>query len=251
MMTRRFETDAREVASCPVATLRAGGLRAGVLRTALVAGALLGALACQSQATPEVHGEPPLARTEATSSAAAPAAAERASESARPLNDAPAPVGLAHYQEPSVASPHVAPALQQNAGAATPAADPAKAAAGQTVQGTAVTEEPFSIWLQAASPIAAGAPATVEAVLLAKPPYHCNAEYPHKFKLGAAPAGLSYPEATVKGMKVTAERSVLSIPVQAQTPGKATVSGTLSFSVCTEERCLVEKRDLALNLEVK
>jgi hypothetical protein len=165
------------------------------------------------------------------------------------LNDTPAPVGLAHYQEPSVASPHAAP--QPNAGAAIPAADPAKAAAGQTVQGTAVTEEPFSIWLQAASPIAAGAPATVEAVLVAKPPYHCNAEYPHKFKLGAAPAGLSYPEATVKGMKVTAERSVLSIPVQAQAPGKATVSGTLSFSVCTEERCLVEKRDLALNLEVK
>jgi hypothetical protein len=52
-------------------------------------------------------------------------------------------------------------------------------------------------------------------------------------------------------MKVTAERSVLSIPVQAQAAGKATVSGTLSFSVCTDERCLVEKRELALNLEVK
>jgi hypothetical protein len=114
-----------------------------------------------------------------------------------------------------------------------------------------VTEEPFSVWLQAVSPVAAGSPATVEAVLVAKPPYHCNAEYPHKFKLGAAPAGISYPEATVKGAKVTAERSVLAIPVQTQTPGKATVSGTLQFSVCTDERCLVEKRDLALDLEVK
>ena len=138
------------------------------------------------------------------------------------------------------------------ADAPVPAADaPAKAAAGQTVQGVAVTEEPFSVWLQAVSPVAAGGPATVEAVLVAKPPYHCNAEYPHKFKLGAAPAGLSYPEATVKGAQVTAERSVLRIPVQAQSPGKATVSGTLQFSVCTDERCLVEKRDLALNLEVK
>ena len=86
---------------------------------------------------------------------------------------------------------------------------------------------------------------------MAKPPYHCNAEYPHKFKLGPAPAGLSYPEATVKGMQVTAERSVLAIPVQAQAPGKAKVSGTLSFSVCTEERCLVEKRELSLELDVK
>ena len=136
--------------------------------------------------------------------------------------------------------------------APVPVADaPAKSAAGQTVQGTVVTEEPFSAWLQATSPVAAGGPAKLEAVLVAKPPYHCNAEYPHKFKLGPAPAGLSYPEATVKGMQVTAERSVLAIPVQAQAPGKAKVSGTLSFSVCTEERCLVEKRELSLELDVK
>jgi hypothetical protein len=231
------------------AVVRAAVVRAAVIRAALAAGALL-ALACQTEATPEVQGEPSLTR--ATSAATPPraAAAPAAAGSAQPLEKPQAQVGLAHYQEPSPASAPTAPPVP-SAGAATPAADAPKAAAGATVQGTAVTEEPFSIWLQAASPIAAGTPATVEAVLVAKPPYHCNAEYPHKFKLGAAPAGLSYPEATVKGMKVTAERSVLSIPVQAQAAGKATVSGTLSFSVCTDERCLVEKRELALNLEVK
>jgi len=114
-----------------------------------------------------------------------------------------------------------------------------------------VNDEAFSTWLQAVSPVPAGGPAAVEAVLVAKAGYHCNAEYPHKFKLGAAPAGLSYPEATVKGMQVTAERSVLRIPVVAQSAGKATVAGTLQFSVCNEERCLVEKRELSLNLEVK
>jgi hypothetical protein len=119
------------------------------------------------------------------------------------------------------------------------------------VQGAVVQDEAFSTWLQAVSPVTAGSPATVEAVLVAKPPYHCNAEYPHKFKLPAAPAGLSYPEATVRGMQVTAQRSVLRIPVVAQSPGKPTVSGTLQFSVCNDERCLVEKRELSLNLEVK
>ena len=111
-----------------------------------------------------------------------------------------------------------------------------------------MSDETFSIWLQAVSPIAAGSAATVEAVLVAKPPYHCNADYPHKFKLAAAPAGLTYPETTVKGAKVTAEKSVLPIPVQAQSPGKAKVSGTLSFSVCNDERCLIEKRDLDRSL---
>jgi hypothetical protein len=119
------------------------------------------------------------------------------------------------------------------------------------VQGTVVQDETFSTWLQAVSPVAAGSAATVEAVLVAKAPYHCNADYPHKFKLAAAPAGLAYPEATVKGMQVTAERSVLRIPVVAQSSGKPTVSGTLHFSVCNEDRCLVEKRELSLNLEVK
>jgi hypothetical protein len=123
--------------------------------------------------------------------------------------------------------------------------------AAEARQGSVVNDEAFSTWLQVDAPMAAGSNSHVEAVLVAKAPYHCNAEYPHKFKLNAAPAGLSYPEDVVRGMQVTAERGVLRIPVQAQAAGPVTVSGTLSFSVCTEERCLVEKRDLALNLEVK
>ena len=44
---------------------------------------------------------------------------------------------------------------------------------------------------------------------------------------------------------------MLAIPVQARTPGKATFSGTFQFSVCNDERCLVEKRELELQLDVK
>ena len=113
-----------------------------------------------------------------------------------------------------------------------------------------MSEDAFSVWLQGASPAKAGGPVQLEAVLVAKPPYHCNPEYPHKFKLNPAPAGLAYPEDTVRGMKVTPERGVLAIPVNAQSAGKPTVSGTLSFSVCTEERCMVEKRDLSVALDV-
>jgi len=117
-------------------------------------------------------------------------------------------------------------------------------------EGVAASSDAFSTWLQAAAPAKAGAPVELEVVLTAKPPYHCNAEYPHKFKLNAAP-GLSFPAETVKGMRVTPERSVLAVPVTATSAGKANISGTLSFSVCTEERCLVEKRDLTLALDVQ
>lgn len=224
---------------------------------------LLLGVACQSEA-PKLEEEPRAERAPATLDVASPApgSAEGAGR------EAPAgQVGLARYEAPS-AAPAVGGAAAAGAGASTGVTEKprataassaplplgegaAKPAAGELVQGTVVTEEPFSVWLQAVSPLSAGAPAKIEAVLVAKAPYHCNAEYPHKFKLGAAPAGLSFPEATVKGMQVTPERGVLAIPVEAKGPGKATVSGTLSFSVCTEERCLVEKRDLALNLDVE
>lgn len=245
--------------------------RTGTARTlsstcwALGCSALLGALACQSAAEPQVQSEP--ARTASSASAAAassvaPSAAATAPSGtassgapATPPSAAPAApiaqVGLAKYEEPSAAPAAPAAAATGRPSTAVQAADAPTAAAGQTVQGTVVNDESFSTWLQAVSPVSAGSPATVEAVLVAKSGYHCNAEYPHKFKLGAAPAGLSYPEATVKGMQVSPERSVLRIPVVAQSPGKATVSGTLQFSVCNDERCLIEKRELSLDLEVK
>lgn len=250
--------------------------RTGTARTlsstcwALGCSALLGALACQSAAEPQVQSEP--ARTASSASAAAassvaPSAAATAPSGtassgapATPPSAAPAApiaqVGLAKYEEPSAAPAAPAAAATGRPSTAVqaadaPTADAPAAAAGQTVQGTVVNDESFSTWLQAVSPVSAGSPATVEAVLVAKSGYHCNAEYPHKFKLGAAPAGLSYPEATVKGMQVSPERSVLRIPVVAQSPGKATVSGTFQFSVCNDERCLIEKRDLSLALEVK
>jgi hypothetical protein len=281
-MTRRSEMGRRHsaVAFVPVEGMperaatssRARRVGAGLL---LASACILG-VACQGERAPNVQSEPPreavASPVAAAPSAAAPSAA--APSATAPLTAAPsagavptpntagtaatpsaAPregtgaVGLAKYEPPAEGA---AVAGGTPVPSATPTADgPAKAAPGQPIQGAAITEEPFSIWLQAVSPIAAGSAATVEAVLVAKPPYHCNADYPHKFKLAAAPTGITYPETTVKGAKVTAEKSVLPIPVRAQSPGKAKVSGTLSFSVCNEERCLVEKRELALELEVK
>jgi hypothetical protein len=168
------------------------------------------------------------------------ASADAPKEHALPAAQAtPAPV-------PGSVAPPATPAADAPAGKAAQ-----KPAEGEPVKGPVVSEEPYQAWLQVVSPVAAGGAANVEVVLVANPPYHCNAEYPHKFKLGAAPAGITYPEATVKGMAVTPSRSVLKVPIVAKNAGKATVSGTLQFSVCNDERCLVEKKELSLNLEVK
>jgi hypothetical protein len=208
---------------------------------------LAAVLACQSSPKTEA-GQVAVSKESAAqpSPAAAPAAAAP-TPVAPDTKSAEVPAVLNAPASAKSASPAAKPEL--SGAPASPSADtPVKA---ETKQGAVVSEEPFSVWLEAASPMAAGSASNVDVVLVAKAPYHTNAEYPHKFKLGAAPPGLSYPEAVIKGMDVKPERSVLRVPVQAKQPGAATVSGTLSFSVCTDERCLVEKRDLSLALEVK
>lgn len=127
----------------------------------------------------------------------------------------------------------------------------AGAAANGELRGPVIKEDAFSVWLQSEGPAVSGKPANVTAVLVAHPPYHCNEEYPHKFKFAAAPEGLSYGKKEARGMKVTAKKGVLAIPVQAEAAGTSTINGKLLFSVCTDERCLVEKQDLSLALVVK
>jgi hypothetical protein len=218
---------------------------------------------CQKDATARPEPE------RASNSAPAPASA-----AAKP-GEAPSAVqtGLAKYEPGTAVSapvrnppPGETAAADTAAAPAEPLADKAKEkapakedGAGKTAakdgaqpkQGVVISEEPFSAWLQAPTAIGVGGQTLLEAVLVAKPPFHCNPDYPHKFKLDAAPANLSYPADVVRGMLVTPARGVLAIPVTAKSAGQATVSGTLSFSVCNDERCLVEKRDLALALDVK
>ncbi len=96
-----------------------------------------------------------------------------------------------------------------------------------------------------------GEPAKVEIVLNARGGYKCNDEYPYKFVAKDAP-GLTYTTPIVKkdAIKVGKAESVMTIPVLPEAAGKQTVEGKFYFSVCNEETCLVEKKDLAFTLDV-
>ncbi len=98
---------------------------------------------------------------------------------------------------------------------------------------------------------AVGEPATVEIVLNARGGYKCNDEYPYKFVPKGSP-GLTYTKQIVKkdAIKVGKAESVMTIPVLPEAAGKQTVEGKFYFSVCNEETCLVEKKDLAFTLDV-
>jgi hypothetical protein len=158
-------------------------------------------------------------------------------------------------QEPHSASNAAAQeAAPASPSAATPPAATAadSAAAGPPTGSAKFTDTGFDLSLDAPkAPLKAGQAGSVEVVLAAKAPYHVNDKYPIKLKLKETP-GVKYENLTINKDAVKLEPMKAVMPV-AFTPeaGKRTVAGQFSFSVCTEDKCLMEKRDLLLDLTVE
>ena len=110
----------------------------------------------------------------------------------------------------------------------------------------------FSLSIKPVGSYEVGKAGSVEVVLDAKSPYKCNDKYPYKFK-AIESAGIKYSAPVVKqdAVKLDKQRAVMTVGFTPAAAGQKTVAGQFSFSVCTDERCLVEKRDLALNIDVK
>jgi hypothetical protein len=113
-------------------------------------------------------------------------------------------------------------------------------------------EGKFVLTLETAGAVTAGKSSVVNVVLVANPPFHTNKEYPYKFK-GKDAEGVKFtaPVVTKDAAKLEAQRLTMPVSFTAEKAGKATVAGQFAFSVCTEETCLIEKRDLSLTVDVK
>ncbi|MBW2534600.1 MAG: hypothetical protein JRI55_24115, partial [Deltaproteobacteria bacterium] len=124
------------------------------------------------------------------------------------------------------------------------------AATADPVQGEPKTTAAYAAWLQSAGSYTVGKAAAVSAVVVAKGDFKCNEKYPFKFKLNAPPAGVNYPQATVRGISYGKQRSVLTIPFTPTQPGKATISGTFYVSVCNASTCKMGKQPLSVTVDV-
>jgi hypothetical protein len=88
--------------------------------------------------------------------------------------------------------------------------------------------------MSAAGKYKAGQPGTVTAVVNAIGEYHVNQEYPYKFTLNAAPAGVSYGETVVQREP---ERKRASISIPSRRKARATRQSVASArSVCALRR---------------
>lgn len=155
----------------------------------------------------------------------------------------PPPAAEATAAEPAP----LAPAAPSAATAAPAPADPAAAPAASQY-----SEAPFDVVIQAKGAYSTGQAGGAEILITAKPPFHANDKYPYKFKLNEAP-GLKFANLVVDkdAVKVEKTRATLSVAFTPESAGKHTVSGKLFFSVCNDDQCLVEKRDLALDIDSK
>jgi hypothetical protein len=99
----------------------------------------------------------------------------------------------------------------------------------------------------------AGAEGTVSVVLTTKNGHHTNAQYPYKFKLDAAPDGVTFPKPILQRADGTFDetKGQFKVPFTATKPGKVTISGTLFLSVCNDAHCIIEKEPLQVPVDVK
>jgi hypothetical protein len=111
-----------------------------------------------------------------------------------------------------------------------------------------VEDASFRIDFEAPTAVKVGEAFPVVVKLSALSGYKVNQEYPIKFALEGA--NFSFNPAVLKKEQLTlaAKTAELKGQVTATAAGEHALQGKLSFSVCTEERCLIEKRELMVKV---
>lgn len=103
-------------------------------------------------------------------------------------------------------------------------------------------------------------PGEVTASIKARDGFHINADYPMNFQPAGGDAGVSFEKARYE-LKENVEKAGCAgaaeeicelkakIPFRAAGAGARKVAGVLAFSVCNPEQCLIEKVQVAADVE--
>lgn len=113
-------------------------------------------------------------------------------------------------------------------------------------------EATFALRILPKGPYRAGQAGVVEVTIDAKDPYHVNDEYPIKLKLEATPK-VAFPAPVVgkDAAEIAGKHGKLTVRLTPEAAGEHRVAGRLAFSVCNDDRCIVERRDLALTVRAE
>jgi hypothetical protein len=162
--------------------------------------------------------------------------------------------GCKNQAPPAAEATAAAPATPAPASAAEaiPGAPAAVDSAAPSDAKSKYNEANFDLALQTKGNYTSGQAGEAEIVLAAKAPFHVNQNYPYKFKLQEAP-GLKFANPIVSKdlVKLEPARATMPVAFTPESAGKHTVRGQLSFSVCTDDKCMIEKRELSLEIDAK
>lgn len=155
--------------------------------------------------------------------------------------DEPAAQAESHEKLAAPSSPSVASAEKAAAPPEAPTPVDGKAS---------YKEEAFHLSIEAPGAVVAGKESIFKVILAAQSGYKVNDEYPLKFQFSETEhVRPAKPTVRKEDAKLEKQRAEMPLPVTIESKGKHKVSGKLSFSVCTEERCLIEKRDLTIEVD--
>lgn len=110
--------------------------------------------------------------------------------------------------------------------------------------------ESYTVSLAKPGTQAANKEGTAEIILSAKPGFHVNAEFPIKFTPGGGD-GVDAKPVGKDAATVTPEKATIKVPFTPTRAGQVKLAGKLSFSVCSDKNCLMEKVDLEVTVDVK
>ena len=115
---------------------------------------------------------------------------------------------------------------------------------------------PYEVSLLPPAEAAPGRPATARVIVASTGSYHVNKDYPLAFRpepgstaaFGAEkiPLGAQAERTPCAAHPQEDCRVAAPLPFTLTAPGPATLSGTLAFSVCNADRCLIEKVPLTM-----
>ena len=120
----------------------------------------------------------------------------------------------------------------------------------------------FAVSASVEGPLSAGAEAMLVARVEARKGFHINAEYPVSFRPNMGSEAIKFDRERYP-LQESAERVPCAkeakdacelrarVPFTASSPGDHRVGGVLAFSVCSEEKCLIEKAPLDVHVAIR
>jgi len=134
------------------------------------------------------------------------------------------------------------------------APSPTKEAPATVTASSSVDKDQYTIKMTAPASCKSASECKAEISIKAKGDFHINDKYPIKFKApDTAPDGVSFTKSTLKKEDGTfkEKEGSLSVGFTSSKAQKVSIGGTLSIGFCADDKCLMEKVELAVDVDVK